>query len=251
MWDKDVNHFTASEMNLNLQSQIADGGSDASSGPLMTSVDTTKLRTSPTFAAFLKLRDNYNPVKGTAEHVTSTESAEETAFLSATDVMKTLQAYLICRGKVADAASFRASLRSLWFGLYPRSGASTIKDTSAFEHVFVGEYQSSSKVNGFHNWVSFYEEEQAGSLNYYGYVTLVPLDANREMVGAAFKWDNRTKALGSFLTGVSPEFDLGLFSLCFLDMPGKVCKFSLNGHPLEIQTYVTGGHMATGYIRPG
>ena len=36
--------------------------------------------------------------------------------------------------------------------------------------MFLGEYKSGSKINGFHNWVQFYLLEKKGELNYWGYV---------------------------------------------------------------------------------
>ncbi len=43
-----------------------------------------------------------------------------------------------------------------------------VKDTSGFEHVFVGETDS-YKISGFHNWVQFYLEEKKNALTYKGY----------------------------------------------------------------------------------
>lgn len=64
---------------------------------------------------------------------------------------------------------FEHKLKSIWFTLYPRSGSSSVKDSSGFEHVFVGELKGSI-VDGFHNWIQFYLEEKKGHTNYLGYV---------------------------------------------------------------------------------
>ena len=46
------------------------------------------------------------------------------------------------------------------------------QDSSAFEHVFVGE-QKGSKVLGLHNWVQLYMLEKEGKLNYHGWKSKV------------------------------------------------------------------------------
>ncbi len=79
---------------------------------------------------------------------------------------------VVITGKVTDEADFRAKLVTAWFTFYKRSSP---QDTSGFEHVFLGEYKSGNKVNGFHSWVQFYLKEQAGEANYRGYVKEDPV----------------------------------------------------------------------------
>ena len=43
------------------------------------------------------------------------------------------------------------------------------EDSSAFEHVFVGEKRG-AKVLGFHNWIYYYLAERRGETAYRGYV---------------------------------------------------------------------------------
>ena len=69
-------------------------------------------------------------------------------------------------------SDLRTLFKRLWFDLYPRSGKSTILDSSGFEHVMVGEYKSSGTVNGLHSWLAFYEKEKMATepnINYYGH----------------------------------------------------------------------------------
>ena len=42
-------------------------------------------------------------------------------------------------------------------------------DSSAFEHVFVGETRNKGDVIGFHNWIQFYLQEKRGLVDYRGF----------------------------------------------------------------------------------
>jgi len=64
-------------------------------------------------------------------------------------------------------SEFETELRRIWFEFYPRHGSQA--DSSGFEHVFVGETDS-TEVIGFHNWIQFYLQEQNGKLDYKGYI---------------------------------------------------------------------------------
>ena len=66
----------------------------------------------------------------------------------------------------------RANIEEIWFTFYSRSGATL--GSSGFEHSFVGELDEGD-VSGFHNWVSFLREEEAGNVNYMGYVEYTDL----------------------------------------------------------------------------
>ena len=249
MWDHDVNRLGPGDMTLDYQQHVSDASVDRASHRLFSSVNDAKLG-GLTYRTFITLLNNYRPTKGDAESVTSAERREEAAFLDAvfeTSVMRSLEGFLICKNKITNLADLRQKLQTMWFDLSPRSGSSTIGDTSGFEHVMVGEYKSSSEVNGFHNWLSFYQKEKSGDVNYYGYATLSTIQQNFALVGAAFDWHGRHNDLGSFFVGVSPEFDLGIYSLCFFMYPGKTCHFHINSKSFKIRSYATNGHIATAY----
>ncbi|XP_055871280.1 uridylate-specific endoribonuclease-like isoform X1 [Biomphalaria glabrata] len=246
LWANDVNRLSGADITVNYQTQVADGTtSDRSSGKFFTHVNEAKLGTG-TYKLLSDLFNNYDPTKGNRETATTQELNEDNAFLDAilaTRVMASLLKFLQCKGIVHSQSELKTTLKKLWFDFYSRSGTGTTPDTSGFEHMMVGEYKDGNTVNGFHNWVSFYEKEKAGTLNYFGYVK----KANPEIVGAAFSWANRVKTMGSFFIGVSPEFEIAVYSLCFLTNPGKACQISLNNIPVTIMSYSKDGHIATAY----
>jgi len=253
LWDSDVNRVDLLSSSLNLQTKVKDNTRKDHSASRLFSDIPAAIMSRPTFKSFLALMDNYEPQKGVPEVITAQERTEESAFVEAclaTGVMRALGEALICSGHITSTDGLRPLLHRLWFEAYPRSGASQAKDTSAFEHVMAGEYKSATKVSGFHSWLNFYTRERSGSLNYYGYVGSKNIGAFPGVLGTAFGWGGRVKTLASFLVGVSPELDVALYTLCFMEAQGKMCSFEIEGTPLKVQTYSNkGGHLATAFIR--
>lgn len=71
---------------------------------------------------------------------------------------------------VAVALSCSCSLPSHTCTPTHSSTGSRALDSSAFEHVFVGETRGGEEVIGFHNWIQFYLQEKAGNVDYQGYI---------------------------------------------------------------------------------
>ncbi len=42
-----------------------------------------------------------------------------------------------------------------------------------------------------------------------------------DVLGMQFNWDGYFKEVGSAIIGSSPEFDLAIYSLCYITRPGK------------------------------
>lgn len=177
----------------------------------------------PTYSRFYILLDNYNPSQGSHEVVTSEEKQEQTAFIeeiSRTAPIKYLHKYLVAKGLTSPNYSvFKGKLNSIWFDLLDRCGTSD--NSSAFEHVFVGEINrhQTKEVSGFHNWIQFYLEESKGRVDYQGYIYprrrgQIP-DSETQLLTAQFSWNGILKSLSSILIGVSPEFEIALYTLCF------------------------------------
>lgn len=80
------------------------------------------------------------------------------------------------------------------------------------------------KICGCHNWIQLYNEERHGRLDYRGHIRpkqrgrkfTEPLD-HEQLVTIQFNWERELKPVSTSLIGVSPEFELALYSLCFLN----------------------------------
>ncbi|KAE9607408.1 putative endoribonuclease XendoU [Lupinus albus] len=175
----------------------------------------------PTFGRFLSLLDNYIPHQGREEVVTSEEIQEQASFIeeiSRTAPIKYVHRYLASKGIVSRSyQDFKRMMTSLWFDLYGRGGTSG--SSSAFEHVFVGEIKQNNEVSGFHNWLQFYLEEAKGRVDYQGYIFPgrrgeIP-DSETQILTIQFEWNGVLKSVSSTLVGVSPEFEIALYTLCF------------------------------------
>jgi poly(U)-specific endoribonuclease len=129
-----------------------------------------------------------------------------------------------------DVIGFKKLLYKIWFELYSRSRNGK-KDSSGFEHVFVGEVKETKDVNGkatgkkevsgFHNWIQFYYEEKKGtSIDYKGYIKprgkQAATNEDDHILTLQFSWGGVMKNVGTSIIGSSPEFEVGLYTMCFL-----------------------------------
>uniref|UniRef100_A0A6U2B9D2 EndoU domain-containing protein n=1 Tax=Pseudictyota dubia TaxID=2749911 RepID=A0A6U2B9D2_9STRA len=226
LWDLDVNRLNPNrDYKINVQ-----GGKkpyqryDSAPDPLFTSVDRAALRR-PTYKAFIALLDNYEAEVGTAEVVTNAERREVNTFLRAIMQTAPMQfCHKYCRAnnpnKVpSDRDGFIKLLHSIWFELYRRSRGGRL-DSSGFEHVFVGEIKD-GKVSGFHNWIYFYLEEKKGAVDYRGYIKPrsrndAYTNSDDHILTLQFLWKGVEKSVGTSFVGVSPEFEMALYTMCFL-----------------------------------
>ncbi|BFG31192.1 hypothetical protein CerSpe_174660 [Prunus speciosa] len=206
----------------------------------------------PTFSRFCSLLDNYNPNEGCKEVITSEEKQEQAAFIeeiSRTAPIKYLHKYLSRKGILSESyQDFKRTLTTLWFDLYGRGGTSA--SSSAFEHVFVGEIKQrgEEEVSGFHNWLQFYLEEAKGRVDYQGYIFprrrgQTP-DSETQLLTIQFEWNGVLKAVSSTLVGVSPEFEIALYTLCFF-MGGEDNHIELGPYQVNIKCYRFGDRIGS------
>ncbi|KAI3453440.1 hypothetical protein Pfo_010103 [Paulownia fortunei] len=208
----------------------------------------------PTYARFCSLLDNYNPHDGYKEVVTPQERQEQAAFIeevSRTAPIKYLYKYLSAKGIASESyQDFKRMMTSLWFDLYGRGGTSG--SSSAFEHVFVGEIKQrgEQEVSGFHNWIQFYLEEAKGRVDYQGYIFPrrrgnMP-DSETQLLTIQFEWNGVLKSVSSTLIGVSPEFEIAIYTLCFY-LGGEDNHVELGPYPVNIKCYRLGNKIGSAF----
>ncbi|OEL19080.1 Poly(U)-specific endoribonuclease-B [Dichanthelium oligosanthes] len=196
----------------------------------------------PTYSRFCALLDNYNPHQGYKEVVTQQDKHEEVAFIeeiARTAPIKYLHRYLVQKGAVSqDYEDFKRMLTSLWFDLYGRGGSSS--SSSAFEHVFVGEIKGQGQGES-----EFYLEEAKGNVDYQGYI--FPRrrgespDSETQLLTVQFEWHGVLKSVSSTLIGVSPEFEVALYTLCFF-VGGEDNHVDIGPYTVNIKCYRLGNN---------
>ncbi|XP_069509449.1 uridylate-specific endoribonuclease C-like [Ambystoma mexicanum] len=241
LYSADVNKADPGDIVLNLQHQVPSSetgsGQDYASKRLFDYVDENKLFSRPTFARLQALLDNYERKTGTAEVVPSYETEEQEAFLDEifkTQVISKLYNFFSSKGIYQSQQEFKRDLKEMWFGLYTRSKGPL--DSSGFEHVFHGEIKS-GKISGLHNWVQLYLLEKSGQANYLSYSYNGPWTSFPDVMAFQYKWSTYLKSVGSFYVGSSPEFDIAVYTLCYVTRPDKLCDLRIGGKTSKIQTY--------------
>lgn len=259
LWKLDTNRLKAgTDYRIAVQGKagyVPQGSSSArdyAAAPLFSYVDETKLSSIPTYSRFMKLLDNYERSTGVAEQVSTDEVTENNLFLDAvldTAVMKRAHQYLIGKGQAqSDLRSFKSKLYYMWFRLYHRAYGGG-EDSSGFEHVFVGETKFGREIIGLHNWVQIYMQEKANHLDYKGYKSRDQPDTDDHVVNVQFTWHGLLKPVGSAFVGVSPEFEIAIFTILFLSSTEKTTTavVDLDEYRLEMVMHRHGRSIGTAY----
>lgn len=195
----------------------------------------------PSYKQFLALTDNFYRETGREEPRVSVQEdqLETNAFLSTimdSRPWELLYEFLQKKGHPyasGDDNQFLKWMKKLWFDHYSRAKGKA--DTSGFEHIFIGE-EKNGEVSGLHNWIRFYmlEKNNTEELDYKGFV----VKRGSVMASVKFMWKGLPKKSGSLLFGTSPEFDMALYTLCFLSRRGNdKCEVEIDGFPLSITSY--------------
>ncbi|KAG7338723.1 endoribonuclease XendoU [Nitzschia inconspicua] len=222
LWNLDANRLNpAADYVINVQEGKKPYWKENAEEPLFTSVGKEPFQR-PTYRAFVALLDNYTGHTGNEETVTSVERREIDLFLDAimqTAPMQYCHKYLCRHGKdiPSGASEFKNLLYKIWFEFYRRE---QVTDSSGFEHVFVGEIKN-GEVSGMHNWIRFYLEEKAGNIDYKGYIKPrssreAQTNSDDQVLTLQFDWHGHPKLVGTSFIGTSPEFEMAVYSMCFL-----------------------------------
>ncbi|KAJ8011054.1 hypothetical protein DPEC_G00054200 [Dallia pectoralis] len=262
LWSLDTNRLKpGTDYTISLQGKagyVAQGSNQArdnARAPLFSRVNEDKLKSIKTYALFMSLLDNYEPSTGVSENVTSEELAENDLFLNAvleTELMKCAHRYLVSKGQSpSDQQTFKKQLYDIWFKLYRRDRSGG-EDSCGFEHVFVGETKFGKEIIGFHNWVQFYLQEKLGMVDYKGYKAQEKKstpDEDDHILNLQFSWKGLVKPVGSSFIGVSPEFEVALFTIIFLRSTEKVTtvRVKVDEYLLEVVVCRHGRSIGTSY----
>ena len=224
LWDLDVNRlipFEDYEINVQKGKKPYYSG-DFAGDPFFTFVDGKALNRR-TYKTFIALLDNYSAEVDAEEEETPEKEGEISDFLDAimdTGPMQFCMKYCAVNNAEipSDRSEFKDLLRTIWFKLYRR--ARGVYGSSGFEHVFTGEIKN-DEVSGFHNWIQLYIEEKKGNVDYYGYIkprskSDEQTNENDHLLTLQFAWNGVMKKQGTMFIGVSPEFEMALYTLCFL-----------------------------------
>ncbi|CAG9532879.1 unnamed protein product [Cercopithifilaria johnstoni] len=235
---QDVNKAANEQIILDYQRHTTVGdSSDKAEQRFFKRVDPALLERN-TYKKWIALSNEFVPEAGIEEKNTPEKNKAIDEFLDAafnTSIWRNLFHFMNDKGHpyAVNLKTFRIWIRHLWFGGYSRK--MRLIDSSGFEHVFMGEYNDNS-INGMHSWIRFYllERNASQQLNYHGYI----IKRFNFMAAVKFSWRNHVKRVTSFFIGTSPEFDLALYTLCFLTRQSRnTCKFELEGCPFLVTSY--------------
>ncbi|KAE9419064.1 hypothetical protein Angca_005113 [Angiostrongylus cantonensis] len=235
--EADENKARLGEVSVNFQGHTNTRDlQDNAAKNLFDRVDASLLRKS-SYTQFIALTDNFNRETGVAEPRVS-EKREISNFLNnvlQSKPWKMLYDFLKQKGHpFANTPNiFRYWVEQLWFMHYSRARGRP--DTSGFEHVFMGE-EKNNEISGLHNWIRFYilENNATENFDYKGFI----IRRGNVMASVKFTWKGDLKRSGSLLIGTSPEFDMALYTLCFLSRRGRQqCQVEIDGCPLYITSY--------------
>uniref|UniRef100_A0A915JL98 Endoribonuclease n=1 Tax=Romanomermis culicivorax TaxID=13658 RepID=A0A915JL98_ROMCU len=190
----------------------------------------TKYQTKPTVEKLLeifKIYDDEKAIDGLDQQLLDVKVKQFLYELVRTRVFTILRDKL----KLYDVPSaenvdeFTKFIYDIWFKRYKRKSTGKM-GSSAFQHVFIGESnEETNEVSGLHNWIRYSYLEEKGLIQYDPYKGYM-----REFVATiSYKLNGKSKPFGSMFVGTSPEFEMAVFTLCYLFMPGdEKCRFLLS-----------------------
>jgi len=257
LWDLDVNRCKPGiDYTIDIQGYVTSTNldrPDRASSKLFNSLDESRVFSRPTYQLFRALLDNYESEVDKPEVVTPEEELENWKFIDAimeTEVMKETHRFLVAQRRAsADVHQFKQQLYDIWFRLYKRTLEDRAVNSSAFEHVFVGESRDHA-VTGLHNWIQFYLQEKAGHVDYRGYFrrgTTEEMEKSPRLMTLQFAWSKGGgKPIGSSFIGTSPEFEVAVFTTMLLMQQVKA-RVHIKKYDVELVCHPHGRGIGTAY----
>lgn len=83
------------------------------------------------------------------------------------------------------------------------------------------------------------------NVSYVTYSNLQP-DSETQLLTVQFEWNGVLKSVSSTLIGVSPEFEIALYTLCFF-MGGEENHIQLGPYPVNIKCYRLGDKIGSAF----
>ncbi|GAB1600207.1 poly(U)-specific endoribonuclease-B-like [Argonauta hians] len=256
IWELDDKCTPGKEFGIDLQGYAGYKSRDYARENLFEWFNEDEIFNRPTYAAFRALLDNYEMQLGEPETYTIEEKQETVHFIDTimeTDVMKETHNFLVDKGCMSDDINeFKRKILSLWFKLVRRTKGDRDLDSSSFEHVFVGETKQEGMI-GLHNWMQYYLQEKAGNIDYQGYrrqSTVLDDEVDR-LLCTKFLWRGRQgKAYCSMFLGPSPEFEIAVYTTCYLLGKKGHCDLQIGEYEVEVVIFPFTSIIGTAYIVP-
>lgn len=206
-----------------------------------------------TFGSFRALLNRYDPRAISIDTVD-----DEANFICAiveTPCVRFVREWLVANGYSESKSmhDFCCLLMGMWFTEHSnrKPGHASASQTTGFQHVFCGEINNRSKLSGLHNFIRVFLEEQQGNLQYIGYEQ--PRQPNHEtplsqqhMLKIRFGLHGHQKRISSMFFGVSPEFEVGLYSLLTIAGVQEVIT-SLGSQLVHLRAVSKKGKILTAY----
>ncbi|KAK4473544.1 hypothetical protein MN116_002903 [Schistosoma mekongi] len=255
LYDVDENAVkSGKDYRLNLQGKLTRSMDfvDLASKPMFEYVNEDVFKKRPTFASTLFIFPSESCSASTNNLVISPtyEQTEEDEFINEllkTTIMKMTHKFLVEKQKLSgDINDFGKYLKELWFKRYQRRRQVYPRDSSAFEHVFVGEHKDFN-VLGLHNWIQFYLKEKNNHLNFFGWTKRF---CNDQLITVSYVNENKyKKPMGSVFVGSSPEFDIAVYTVAFALHPTSTFEVNIAGCKVRITCHtLSSSEMSTCYM---
>ena len=256
LWSLDDNALIPNQdFKLHLQSSTyVSGQVDKAPQPLFKDFNFSCVKSHQTINQLHSLLNNYTAETGITESLSASKIQEQRNFIDSIIVTRPIQylhKLLVATGKASpNIIEFKKQLYAIWFNPFKRI---VENDSSAFEHVFVGEI-SNGKVIGLHNWVQFLILEQKGHVNYRGYIKPRnggSVSVQDRVLSLQLEWNGIVKPVSTILMGSSPELEISIYTLLFLFNQEQV-KCQLNDTPVMVKVHSfrnrNGINLGAGYV---